>query len=320
MAASPGTLNAGLVSHLPLGGSNASDGLVIEGWSEPAAGQEPDTRYRVASPDYFGTIGATLESGRSFSSQDTANTPLVAVVNESLARRFFQKGDAIGSRIRFSGPIERNPWREIVGVVKDVRHDLTSDPGPETYIPYLQETLSTMFLVAKTEGDPATLTPALRSAVTAIDPDQPVWAVQTMNDIKDRSLGSFRAIVLLISIASGVALFLAAIGIFGVVTFLVSTRMQEIGVRMALGATARDVVRLIVAHNGRALLAGFAVGTAGAFGLSRVLQRAMPQAGPPDPVAFLLVASILAVVGFLASWLPARRATGVSPASVLRSE
>ena len=276
--------------------------------------------YRVASAGYFETMGVPLVSGRAFAASDTTTTPPVMIVNEVAARRFFPGGNPIGRRVRFSGPPETSPWREIVGVVADIRHDLNREPRPETYIPHTQANTGGLFLVAKTRDNAMGMAPSLRAAVLAIDPAQPVWAVRTLDDTKDRAMATFSAMTAFISAFGVVALLLAAIGIFGVVSFVVSTRTAEIGLRMALGATARDVMGMIVAHASRPLVAGFVLGGFGAFAVGRVLTSAFPEVATADPSALFATIAILAVVSGFAIWLPARRAAAIAPTEALRTE
>ena len=314
----PGVLKAGLVSHVPLAPGNATDGVVFEG--RPEVERPPEADYRVASAGYFEAVGARMVQGRSFADSDTEGSVRVLIINEAFARRLFPAENPVGRRVRFSGPIENNPWREIVGVVADLRHDLNRSPRPETYIPFTQGAMGTMFLIAKTRGDALGMAPALREAVLAIDPNQPVWAVRTLGDVKDRAMAAFRAMVTLVGAFGSMALLLSAIGIFGVVSFLVSTRTPEIGLRMALGASARDVVGMILAQALRPLAVGVALGAAGALALGRVLSTAFPEVGSADPSALLATIAILTLVSALATWLPARRAASITPTQALRAD
>jgi putative ABC transport system permease protein len=315
----PGVQSAGLASHIPLAQGNAAGGIVFEG--RPAPDQAPQADYRVVSDGYFETIGARLARGRAFSSSDTAASPLVVAVNEAFVSRFFTDSkDAVGSRIAFTGDPEPRQWREIVAVVKDIRHRINQPPQPETYVPFTQAPQSTLFLVAKTREDAIGMAPSLRAAVTSIDPNQPVWAVRTLDDVKARAVAAFRATVSFILAFGAVALFLSAIGIFGVVSYLVSARTQEIGLRMALGARASDVVRLIVSQGSRPLLAGFAIGGVGAFALGQVLARTFPEIGAVDPLPLAATTVLLVVVSSLATWLPARRAAAIHPVDALRAD
>lgn len=314
----PGVLRAGLISHVPLSPGNATEGVVFEG--RPEDPRPPEADYRVASYGYFEAIGARMVYGRSFAASDTEQGGRVLIVNETFARRFFPGEGPVGRRVRFSGPIESNPWREIVGVVADLRHDLNRPPRPETYIPFTQGPMGTMFLVAKTRGDALGMAPSLRGAVLSIDPTQPVWAVRTLGEVKDRALAAFRAMVAFVGVFGSIALLLSAIGIFGVVSFAVSTRTPEIGLRMALGASSGNVVSMILKQACPPLALGLVLGGAGAFALGRVLSTAFPEVAAADPSAFIATTAILAAVSALATWLPARRAASIEPTEALRTE
>jgi putative ABC transport system permease protein len=315
----PGVLSAGLTTNVPLAPGNASSSLVFEG-REESESDKAEADYRVVSAGYFETLGARMVRGRSLALADTTDAPRVMVVNEAFVRHFFPTREPIGARVRFSGPVEKNPWREIVGVVGDIRHEINRPPRPETYIPFLQGAEGTMFLVAKTQGDANGMAPSLRAIVSTLDPNQPVWAVRTLDDVKQRAVATFRATVSFIGAFGAVALFLSAIGIFGVVSYLVSARTQEIGLRMALGARASDVVGLIVTQGSRPLFAGFAIGGIGAFAVGQVLAKAFPEVGSIDPVALAATAVLLMGVSALATWLPARRAASIAPTEALRTE
>ncbi|MBX7186939.1 MAG: ABC transporter permease, partial [Vicinamibacteria bacterium] len=317
-ANTPGVVRAGLTSHVPLAPGNASDTLIFEGRldTEP----RPEADYRAISAGYFEALGMRMARGRAFATTDTAQGPQVMIVNEAFVRRFLPDGEAVGRRVRFSGPPEKNPWREIVGVVADFRHDLNRATRPETYIPFTQDTNDTLFLVTKTRGDALAIARSLRAAVLAIDPAQPVWAVRTLDDIKDRAMAGFRAMAAFISVFGAIALLLSALGIFGVVSFVVSTRTQEIGLRMALGSSASGVVGLMMAHALRPLVAGFILGGLGSFAVGRILEGAFPEMTAADPSAALATTAILAVVAGLATWLPARHAASIAPTEALRAE
>jgi putative ABC transport system permease protein len=244
----PGVESAAVVNYLPLGGSNSSDSYLVEGEPEPQPGQEHDGRYRVASPDYFRTMGITFIQGRAFTDQDKAGAQPVVIVNETLARRHWPGQNPIGKRIRFYGPLDRAPWMEVVGVIADVKHDLTIPVEPEYYLPHAQDPWNAMILVARTSVDPASLAGALRQQVWSIDKDQPVFDVQTMQEVKSGSVALYSFSSVMLGIFAGVAMVLAAIGIYGVMAFAVTQRTQEIGIRMALGARTADVLKLVVKH------------------------------------------------------------------------
>jgi putative ABC transport system permease protein len=318
--ANPGVESAALVSHLPLGGSNASDSYLVEGMPEPAPGQEYDGRYRVATPDYFRTMGISLVRGRSFTDQDKAGTTPVVVVNETLARKHWPGEDAIGKRIRFYGPLERAPWLEIVGVIRDVKHELNIPIEPEYYLPLAQDTWTGMVLVARTSVDPASLAPALRQHVWAIDKDQPVFDVKTMQEVRSSSVALYSFSSVMLGIFAVVALLLASVGIYGVMAFAVTQRTQEIGIRMALGARTADVLKLVVKHGMKLALLGMLIGLGGSWAITRFLEKMLVGVEPTDLLTFSVVSGFLLFAAFVACYLPARRATKVDPLVALRYE
>jgi putative ABC transport system permease protein len=318
--ANPGVESAALVSHLPLGGSNASDSYLVEGMPEPAPGQEYDGRYRVATPDYFRTMGISLVRGRSFTDQDKAGTTPVVVVNETLARKHWPGEDAIGKRIRFYGPLERAPWLEIVGVIRDVKHELNIPIEPEYYLPLAQDTWTGMVLVARTSVDPASLAPALRQHVWAIDKDQPVFDVKTMQEVRSSSVALYSFSSVMLGIFAVVALLLASVGIYGVMAFAVTQRTQEIGIRMALGARTADVLKLVVKHGMKLALLGMLIGLGGSWAITRFLEKMLVGVEPTDLLTFSVVSGFLLLAAFVACYLPARRATKVDPLVALRYE
>jgi putative ABC transport system permease protein len=316
----PGVESAAAVNYLPLGGSNSSDGYLIEGVPEPAAGQENEGRYRVATPDYFRTMGIPLVRGRGFSDQDKAGAPRVAIVNETLARKHWPNEDAVGKRIRFYGPPERTGWMEIVGVVEDVRHELNLPVTPEYYLPYAQDSWSAMVLVARTSVDPASLAAGLRQQVWAVDKDQPVFDVRTMQEVRSMSVALYSFSSVMLAIFAGIALVLASIGIYGVMAFAVTQRTQEIGIRMALGARAVDVLKLVVRHGMKLALLGIAIGLVGSWALTRFMKQLLVGVETTDVLTFSVVSVCLLVAAFIACYLPARRATKVDPLEALRYE
>ncbi|MGH9970968.1 MAG: ABC transporter permease [Pyrinomonadaceae bacterium] len=316
----PGVQSAALVNYLPLGGSNSSDAFLIEGAPEPPPGQDFIGRYRVCTPRYFETMGIPIVKGRGFTDQDRADAPLVIIVNETLAKRFWSDTTALGKRMRFTGPPDKAPWMEVVGVAQDVKHDLNIPVTPDFYLPHAQDPWQSMVLVAKTKVDPISLAGPLRQQVWSLDKDQPVYDVRTMDQVRAFSVSLYSFSSVSIGIFAGVALILAAIGIYGVMSYAVTQRTQEIGIRMALGARAADVLKLVVTNGMSLALIGVVLGLAGAFALTRLLATLLVGVTPTDSLTFSIVTAGLLLVALLACYLPARRATKVDPLVALRYE
>jgi putative ABC transport system permease protein len=300
--------------------SNSSNSFLIEGRPAPPPGQELDGRYRACSPQYFETMGITLLKGRGFTEQDTAKALPVVIVNETLAKRFWPAEDPIGKRIRFTGTPEQNPWMHIVGVIADVRHDLNSPIQPEYYLPYAQDTWRSMVLVARTSAEPTTLTGPIRNEVLNIDPDQPVFDIRTMRQIRERATVIHSFSVSLLSIFAAIALILAAVGIYGVMSYQVSQRTHEIGIRLALGAKGGDVLKMVVKRGMILATIGMSIGLVGAVGITQALKSLLAEIVIVDWSTFVLVSLLLLAVAFVACFIPALRATKVDPMVALRCE
>ena len=316
----PGVESAAAVNFLPLGGSNASDDYLIEGEPVPPPGRENEGRYRVCTADYFSTMRIPILKGRAFTEQDKAGATPVVIVNETLARKHWPGQDPIGKRIRFDYPIDKAPWMEIVGVSKDVRHELTLEVTPELYLPHPQDSWNSMVLVARTTVDPASLAGAIRQSVWSIDKDQPVFDVRTMEQVRSLSVGLQTFSSLMIGIFAGIALLLASIGIYGVMAFVVTQRTQEIGIRMALGARGMDVLRLVLANGMKLAVIGLSIGLVVAWGVTRFFAKLLVGVKPTDLLTFTVVSVCLLAAAFLACYVPARRATKVDPLEALRYE
>ena len=321
LQAMPGVEAAGLVSELPLGGSNSSSNYTIEGEDETASDQRPNANRRSVSAGYFRAMGMHLLKGRALTERDTASAPAVAIINETLARRF-PGGDALGRRLRLgAGRTSPNPWMEVVGIVADVRHQaLDQVAREEMYLPYTQRPRGEMMIVLNARGDAESLSSALRSEVRSVDPDQAIASIQPMETIVDFSLAPRRASLTLLGAFAGIAVLLAAIGLYGLIAYSVTQRTQEIGVRMALGARARDVLVMVLRQGLSLAAAGVAAGLLAALLLSRLMTGLLYGVGAADPWTFVVVPLVLALVAVLASVLPARRAARVDPMAALRSE
>ncbi|HKP87819.1 MAG TPA: ABC transporter permease, partial [Blastocatellia bacterium] len=320
----PGVQSAGIITNLPLTFKGNSGGVAIEGRPEPPPDEVPIVITRTVSPDYFRTMNTPVLKGRQFSPQDTPDATRVVIVSESTARQFWPGEEALGKRMKLGGLNSDAPWLSVVGVVKDVRQfDLDIDPKPQIYFPYTQMTYSYLAprdLVVRTNVDPLSLAAAVRSEVWAIDKDQPVSNITTMNEILSGSVAKQRFNTLLLAIFAGVALVLAAVGIYGVISYSVTQRTREIGIRMALGADSRDVMRMVVGQGFALVSVGVAIGLASAFVLTRLMQSLLFGVSATDPVTFISISIVLVAVAMLASYVPARKATKVDPMVALRYE
>jgi putative ABC transport system permease protein len=311
---------AGAISHLPLGGSNSSNSFLVDGVPEPPPGQEFTGRYRVCTPDYFRTMGIPVLKGRQFNDQDRLGSPPVIIVNETLAQKFWPNADPLTQRMRFTGPLKENPWMQVVGVVRDVKHELNLPVTEDYYLPHAQDVWSSMVLVARTKVDPMAMASEIRQQVWSIDKDQPVYQLRTMDEVRALSVTMYTFSSVSIGIFGGVALVLAAIGIYGVMSYAVTQRTQEIGIRMALGARGGDVLKMVVRNGMSLALLGVLAGLAGAYGLTRLLASLLFGVKPTDLTTFSLVTLGLLLVALLACFIPARRATKVDPLVALRYE
>ncbi len=314
----PGVQAAGVITYLPFSGSNMDWGFSIEGAPPAADGTKPSVEYRQVSTNYFRTMGIRIVKGRSFTERDRADTPGVIIINEALARRYFPNEEVLGKRIGFG----RQPdWREIVGVVADVKHfGLQAEAKPEAYVPHLQDPWPEMALVVKSSADPQHLTAAVRSELATIDKDQPAYNISMMGDLIAKSVAVQRLSMLLMSLFAGVALILASVGIYGVIAYSVSQRTHEIGIRMALGAQAGDVIKLVVRQGMTMAAIGIGIGLLASLILTRFISTLLFEVSATDPMIFVGIALGICLLSSLASYLPARKATRVDPIVALRCE
>jgi putative ABC transport system permease protein len=317
LEALPGVRAAGAVAGLPLTGNFASRYFEIEGRPPRPAGEGLNTNFNLASPGYFRALGVPVIAGRQFDERDAAGAPEVVVINETMARRFWPDEDPLGKRLR----IANNPWRTVVGVVADVKNDgLSAEPKPEMFYPLLQEPLPFMTIVVRADVEPKSLAPAVAREVRAVDADEPVYDVKTMDERLAESVSPQRLTALLVGFFAALAMTLAGVGIYGVVAYSVAQQTREIGVRVALGAQKGDVIRLVLRRGLSLSLAGVGLGLAGAFALTRVMLGLLYDISPTDPATFAGVAVVLIAVALLACLVPARRATKVDPMVALRYE
>jgi putative ABC transport system permease protein len=336
VSALPSIESAGLNTNVPLGGSGSESDVRYEGQPLPKSpsdyGSGTTCLFQASTPDFLKAMGIPLLRGRHFTDRDTANAPLVAIVDETLVRVFFPNVDAIGKRIAFEFLGTRTDpqpiWREIVGVVRHVQHyGLATEPPfvqvhtPLAQLPlYFQDRRPTMVLVAQTALDPESVVSLIRREVAAIDPNIPVYGVQTMQAYVDQATEQPRMSFTLLGAFSLLALALATLGIYGVLSYLVTLRRQEIAIRMALGATRQDVLGLIVGQGMMLTAIGIAVGLAGSWMLTELMRRFLYRVSPHDPLTYLSIAALLATVAAVASYVPGQRALSVDPSATLRSE
>ncbi|HKR10624.1 MAG TPA: ABC transporter permease [Pyrinomonadaceae bacterium] len=318
----PGVEAASATATLPLTGSNWGRSLTVEGYPVLSVGQAPSIQHTVVTPGYFRTMGISVLAGRDFNDSDTKDSLKVTIVDERLARQYWPNESAIGKRIRFGPPENNEPWHTIVGVVSTVRHQrMQEDTEKSVYLPHMQISVPGLALVARTtSADPLQVVGAIRREVAQIDPDQPMSEIATMEQVVAESIWQPRLYATLFAVFAGGALVLALIGIYGVMAFLVQTRTHEIGVRMALGATALDVFKLIVGRGMKLTIIGVVIGVGGAIALTRLMHSLLFNTSATDPITFIVISLLLSLAAFLACYIPARRAAKVEPLIALRYE
>ena len=322
VATLPGVQSAGAGHVVPLSGNDFVLAFEIDGRPPLQPGVTQSTNYYSVSADYFKAMGIPLRRGRVFTERDIKDSPRVAVINETMAKKIFPDEDPIGKRITFDNRQKGNPeWFEIVGIVGDVKqYGLDQTTTMQTYEPYIQQTFPYMTLVVRTTGDPTNLNAAIRSEVLKLDKEQPTTNFKTLNEFFSISIAQQRFSVVLLGVFAVVALVLSAVGIYGVLSYAVTQRTHEIGIRVALGAGRRDVLRLVVGQGMLLTVIGVAGGLGAAFALTRLMASLLFGVTATDAVTFASVASLLLAVALLACYIPARRATKVDPLVALRYE
>jgi putative ABC transport system permease protein len=332
----PGVESASMINHLPIAGDIWGLPFMVEGQPRPKTGEAPTATYRVVMPGYFQTMRLPIVRGRDVNAGDRVGTTDVIMVNQFLATRHWPNEDPIGKRITFNIDAESPRWFTVIGVSKNaVRDDWSAPPKEEVYLPYLQTRsylegegghLAYLTLVARVacargaRCQPGSLAPQVREAIAALDRAVLVAQVQTMGDVVGAATAKPRFTLVLLGTFASVALLLAAVGIYGVISYAVSRRTQEIGVRMALGATRANVARLIVGQGMRVVVAGVAAGLAGALLLTRLMRTMLYGVQATDPLTYVGVAVMLAAVALVASYIPARRATRIDPLVAMRAD
>ena len=319
----PGVEAAGMITVLPLSFSGMNFSFSVEGRSSPSDLQLPFALYRVVSPGYFRAMGITLQRGRLFDAHDAPDSQPAIVINQRLAEQYWPNQDPIGKRLKI-GPVDSpNQWLTVVGLVNNVRQTGLYEQKHEIYVPYAQERrvfMAPRDLVVSTKGDPASVISAVRQAVWSVDKDQPVSNVRTMDQVVSASISKERFQSLLLGLFAALALLLACVGLYGVISYAVVQRTHEIGVRMALGAKPVDVLRLVIRQGMGLTIIGLIVGVAAGSVVTRVLADMLYGVSTRDPFVFAGAPLLLLVVAFLACYIPARRATRIDPLIALRYE
>ncbi len=329
----PGVESASAVNHLPLAGDTWGTKVVIENRQLPPAGQDEEAMFRVSRPEYFRTMGVPLRAGRDFTDRDTLDAPKVVIVNETLAHKFWPSEDAIGKRLTLDNP--RNPtqpvqWLTVVGVIKDLKQgSWTNAPTNEIYLPFQQDAIfssgtsgpfTAMTLVVRTSVSPESLGNVIQQSVWSLDRNLPVSNIVSMEQVVADMLWQPRFNLQLIGLFAALALVLAAVGLYGVMSYSVAQRTHEVGLRMALGAGKAEVIKLMVGQGMKLALAGVGLGLLAAFGLTRLMTTLLFGVSATDPLTYAGIALALTLVALLACWIPARRAAKVDPMIALRCE
>ena len=313
----PGVESAGAVLSLPLSGGAGSRYFGIEGRPPQPAGQGYNANLNLTAPGYFATMGIPLLGGRDFNDADAEGADEVAIINGQMARMFWPDEDPIGQRIR----VGDGPWRRIVGIVGDLKFKaMDAETRQEMYWPYYQTGAGSGAFVVRTRSDPKEIAATVRQAILEVEGDQPLYDLRTMEEILSESVAGRWLNTLLLAVFGGEALILAVVGLYGVMSYSVAQRTQELGIRTALGATSRDVLKLIVGQGMLLTGAGMAIGIAGTLGLTRLMKSLLFDIKPTDPTTIAVIALLLGSVALVACWIPARRATKIDPMIALRYE
>jgi putative ABC transport system permease protein len=314
----PGAQSASLVGGLPFSGNGGSTGVILPDREIPPKGKEPVVRFNRAMPNYFETMGIPLIKGRTFNEQDQLNTPRVFLINQTMARRFWPDQDPVGKQIKTDAD---GPTGAVIGIVGDAKHYfLGEEAQPQMYEAYSQSPGIFATVVVRTTVDPMSLAEPVRQAVWKVDGDQPMWKVRTVESLIDRSVANNRFLMALMGVFATLALALTVIGLYGVMSYAVSQRTQEIGVRMALGAGAPNIHRMVLRQGMTLVLIGVVIGLAAAWLLTGLMANLLFGVSVTDPLTFGLIPLVLTLVALMACWIPARRATKVDPIVALRYE
>jgi putative ABC transport system permease protein len=316
----PGVVSVGATTKIPLTGGGSTQPFTVEGRPAGAIAEQPMAQTRYVSPDYFQAIGIPLRQGRVFTDQDRDKSVPVVIISEAMARRFWPGENPVGKRLTPSFHSEAGA-REIVGVVGDVKTSgLDVDASAMMYLPYKQAPLPFLSFVVRTSSNPESLIQPVSRAIYSIDKDQALTDVQTMDQVLTKSVSDRRFNMMLLLTFAGVALLLAAVGVYGVMNYTVTLRRRELGIRMALGAARMDVLRLVLGQGLTLTLIGVGIGLISAYALTRLMATLLYGVTATDYLTFASVSAVLIAVGLVASYVPARRATKVNPTIALRTE
>jgi putative ABC transport system permease protein len=314
----PGVQSVALVRGLPFSGNGGTVQIILPDRELPAKGMEPEVMFNTATSNYFETIGIPFIQGRLFGNEDRPDTPRALIINQTMARRFWPNQDPLGKQVKFA---EDDSTGTIVGIVGDAKHYwLEEEQRPQLYAAYTQQPGYFATVVIRTTVEPLGLSEPVRQALWKVDADQPMWKIRTVEFLVDRSVADKKFLLALMGIFAGLALVLTVIGLYGVISYLVNQRTQEIGIRMALGAQMRDILGMVLKQGMILVFTGVALGLAAAWMLTRLISRLLYQVSATDPVTFAGISALLIVVALLACYFPARRATKVDPLVALRYE
>jgi putative ABC transport system permease protein len=314
----PGVQSASLVRGLPFSGNGGTTNIVLPDREPPAKGMEPEVMFNTATPKYFETMGIPLLQGRLFGNEDQEKTPAVVVINRTMAQRFWPDQDSLGKQVKFPSD---NSVATVIGVVGDAKHFwLDEEQKPQMYDAYSQDPGIFATAVVRTSVEPLSLTEPVRRAIWSVDPDQPLWKIRTVDFLVQRSTADRKFLMGLMGIFASLALILTILGLYGVISYLVNQRTQEIGIRMALGAQMRDVMKMVLKQGMVLVFTGIGLGLAAAWVLTRLMSSLLYRVSATDPLTFGGISLLLIVVALLACYLPARRATKVDPLVALRYE
>jgi len=314
----PGVEAVALVRGLPFSGNGGTVRVVFTDRELPAKGSEPEVMFNTVTPNYFETMGIPFLRGRTFSDQDQANSPTAVVISQTMANRFWPNQDPLGKQVKF---VEDESTGTVVGIVGDTKqYWIDEDQRPQIYIPYSQNPGIFATVVMRTSVEPLSLSEQVRQAIWTVDRDQPMWKIRTVGSLLDRSVANRKFLMALMGIFAVIALLLTTIGLYGVISYLVNQRTQEIGIRMAVGAQVGHILRMVLKQGMSYVAIGVALGLAASWLLTRLIEKLLFQVSATDPFTFVTISALLVVVALVACYLPARRATKVDPLVALRYE